>query len=854
MDTYRQRLEQLRDAQQGIAREYQQLLSEYEANDIVRENEQLRAGYTEYRQQAEELATRMQALKEENRKLRQALSEQMLDERMDFIRASRQKLDTYFSSTSYSHTNKLLAAEQSARKKIEHLYSQAEGFLTTDQEEMSTKLAQLQAELNGKMAAQRQALMTEQRKLQDDISSNYDQMASEPLSEEVFQRRVKQNRLEMKIGLNLLSKLGILMLLLAVGAAFRYTYLHWFNEGMKSAAFFLLGILMMAGGEWLFRKKRQVFALSLLGGGISVLYGSVFYSYFLLEIFSLAVGMAVSILITAVAVALSLRYQSRTICSFGLVGGYLPFFSYMFAYGMEGNAVYVAMGYLFLLSVLILAVSLRKRWTVVHYISFGLHVISMLMLVYQAELPAIGMLYAVASFALYLGVTLYLPMKLQVRLSGMDFALLAVNTVINCIVLYSLLYSAGWEKLDGLLSLIFSAVYLMLGILSQRRLPQERGTRILFYGTSVAFSLWIIPLQFGIHYVSVAWMLEAIVLSVLGHLYQSRRVERIGWIITALCVFSFISIDIMFGLIEVSPIDFEWKYTFLSLGLLGLALFYAFRLYQPGREERYGRGDRDGVSAISNTALVNIWFYVLYESGQMYDRFMPYNSSLYDFFLFLLLACVTLILAYALSAVPMLRNTFVTYYSRILYGVGYLMSTIITLTLPALNPAGVPNGAENIAGLLILIALQAMVLLSARDLLSDLFLSHTGRREWYPVLLGLYLLGIITAFLGVQLRLGSIGWLFSITYLLLALGYIGYGFRRKYLQIRRIGLGLTLFSTGKMLLFDLNLMTTGSKIIAFFAFGVLLLGISYLYQRVSSSLENALGETDTDTDTEKLPG
>lgn len=840
MDTYRQRLEQLRDAQQGIAREYQQLLSEYEANDIVRENEQLRAGYTEYRQQAEELATRMHALKEENRKLRQALSEQMLDERMDFIRASRQKLDTYFSSASHSHMNKLIAVEQSGRSKIEHLYKQAGSFLAADQEEMSAKLAQLQAELNGKMTAQRQALMNEQRKLQDDITSSYDQMASEPLSEEVFQRRVKQNRLEMKIGLNLLSKLGILMLLLAVGAAFRYTYLHWFNEGMKSAGFFLLGLLMMAGGEWLFRKKRQVFALSLLGGGISVLYGSVFYSYFLLEIFSLAAGMAVSVLITAAAVALSLRYQSRTICSFGLVGGYLPFYSYMFAYGMEGSAVYVAMGYLFLLSALILAVSLRKRWTIVHYISFGLHVISMLMLVYQAELPAIGMLYAVASFALYLGVTLYLPMKQQVRLSGLDFALLAVNTAVNCIVLYSLLYSAGWEKLDGLLSLIFSAVYLALGILSQRRLPQERGTRILFYGTSVAFSLWIIPLQFGIHYVSVAWLLEALVLSVLGHLYQSRRVERIGWIITALCVFSFIAVDILFGLVDISPLDFEWKYTFLSLGLLGLALFYAFRLRLPDVEGRYGRVERDSISAISNTALVNIWFYTLYESGVMYERLMPYSSSLYDFFRLLLFACVTLVLAYALSSASVLRNAFMTYYSRSLYGIGYLMTIVVTLTLPALNPAGVPNGAENIAGLLILIALQAMVLLSARDLLSEIFLSHNGRREWYPVLLGLYLLGIITAFLGVQLRLGSIGWLFSITYLLLALGYIGYGFRRKYLQIRRIGLGLTLFSTGKMLLFDLNLMTAGSKIIAFFAFGILLLGISYLYQRVSSSLEAAM--------------
>lgn len=842
MDTYRQRLEQLRDAQQGIAREYQQLLSEYESNDIVRENEKLRSGYTEYRQQAEELGARIQVLKDENRKLRQALSEQMLDERMDFIKASREKLDTYFSSTSYGHMNKLQEIEHTARQKIQHLYNQAARFLTKDQEEMTAKLNQLQVELEGRMAAQRQALMAEQRKLQQGISEDYGRLTEQPMTEEMFQRRVKQNRLEMKIGLNWLSRLGILMLLLAVGAAFRYTYLHWFNEGMKSAAFFLLGLLMMVGGEWLFRRKRQVFALSLLGGGISVLYGSVFYSYFLLEIFSLAAGMAVSVLITAAAVALSLRYQSRTVCTFGLVGGYLPFFSYMLSYGMEGSAVYVAMGYLFLLNALILAVSLSRRWPIVHYISFGLHTISMLMLVYQAEQPFIGMLYAVAAFVLYLGVTLYLPLKQQARLNGMDFSLLALNTAINCIVLYTLLYSAGWEQFDGLLSLVFAAVYLGLGVTAQRRLPQERGTRILFYGTSVAFSLWVIPLQFGIHYVSVAWLLEAIVLSVLGQLYKSRRVERIGWVITALCAFSFIVIDLMFGLVYASRLDFEWKYTFISLGLLGLGLFYAFRLQMPGEDERYGRGDRDAVSVLKNVALVNTWIYALYESSRMYDRLMPVGSSLYDFFHILLLACVTLVVAYAVSAVSVLQELFVKYYSRILYGIGYFMCIVVTLTLPALNPSEVPNGAENIAGLLILIVLQVMVLFSARDLMSDILLSQPGRREWYPVVMGLYLLGILTAFLGVQLRLGHIGWLFSITYLLLALGYIAYGFRNKYLLIRRIGLGLTLFSTGKMLLFDLNLMTTGSKIIAFFTFGVLLLGISYLYQRVSNSLEAALVE------------
>lgn len=84
----------------------------------------------------------------------------------------------------------------------------------------------------------------------------------------------------MKIGLNWINRLGILLLILAVGAGFRYSYSTWFNDYMKGSAFFLLGAIMLGGGEWLFRKGRGAFALGLIGGGVSVLYGSVFYSYF----------------------------------------------------------------------------------------------------------------------------------------------------------------------------------------------------------------------------------------------------------------------------------------------------------------------------------------------------------------------------------------------------------------------------------------------------------------------------------------------------------------------------------------------------------------------------------------------
>ncbi|MFD2881480.1 DUF2339 domain-containing protein [Paenibacillus rhizoplanae] len=69
---------------------------------------------------------------------------------------------------------------------------------------------------------------------------------------------------------------------------------------------------------------------------------------------------------------------------------------------------------------------------------------------------------------------------------------------------------------------------------------------------------------------------------------------------------------------------------------------------------------------------------------------------------------------------------------------------------------------------------------------------------------------------------------------------------KRYLYIRRFGLALSLLATGKLLLYDLTLLNTGSKIIAYFSFGLCLLGISYLYQRITVRMEEAYALAEQD--------
>ncbi|PAD30458.1 DUF2339 domain-containing protein [Paenibacillus sp. 7523-1] len=841
MKDFKDRLRQVQEHQRQLVKDYNTLLQDYQSDDLIVQNEQLREQVDAHELKLRQIEARARKMEEENARLRMALSEQMLDEKLNLIRVSQKKMETYFRGKTGVHNDRLEAHEHRTKINMNALFNKASEELQEDAMEFKERIAYLAAEVKERIERHRQTLQEREEAVRQQMQLGYEHMAEEGLSEETIQRRIRQNRMEMKIGLSWINKVAILLIILGVGAAFQYSYSTWFNDEMKGGAFFLLGMLMLAGGEWLFQRKRQTFAMGLLGGGISVLFGSIFYSYFLLHIIGLYTGLGLSVLVSAVSVLLSLRYQSRTICSLGLVGGYLPLFSYMAYFGLSGNSVYVAMVYLLLLNGIIVLISFGKRWPIVHYISFLFNTPSMLILLWLSPNNIVGMMYSVATFALYLGITLAYPFKHRVKLTWWDFALLAMNTSISCLMLYVLFDAEGWEDAQGLLALVFSLVYVGLAGWVQRNMVQEKQTILLFYITSLTFAILMIPFQFGAKWLSMGWLIEGILLVILGHLKQFRSVERAGWGVVLLCVFTFVYYDVLVLYMVGEQSYFMLKYSCITLGALLITSYYAMVGSGKGiwskTKIHHSVLELGALNIFKYVTLGNLWIYVLYESNELYTRAVDETFLLYLFYKWLMFAALTMALAYGLSRAKLFHDQMVKYYTTFLHAAGCCIALAVTLSMPALDPGAEQHTAAEIVGLLVLIIFNIGVFFAGRDLLIAGIRGQFKSVEWYPVIAGIYLLGVITVFLTVQFQWGDIGLMFSLMYLLLAILYIAYGFRRRYVMIRRLGLGLTLFSTGKMVFYDVGLLTTGSKIIAYFSFGVLLLGISYLYQKVSSRME-----------------
>lgn len=838
MDPLLQKIKQLTEAEQNLSKQLNALLEDYESRDIIQENEQLRQQTAVQEKKISTLETKLTTVEKENSQLRQALQEQILDEKLNLLKVSKQKLDTYFTNQKNAHANELTAFEQATRLEIDRLKKQAQTLLGKEKDQILNELKTFAKEVNIKIQELRNAQANKEQELLTQTSTQYDHFSAEGVSEETIQKRIKQNQMEMKIGLNWLNKLGILLIILGVGAAFRYSYTNWFNDYFKGALFFLLGAVMAAAGEYFYRKNNRTFALGLLGGGIAVLYGSVFFSYFLLEIIDVYTALALSVLVTATAVVLSLRYHSKTICSFGLIGGYLPLYSYLFAFGLDGTAVFAAMGYLTLLNISILWIAFQRQWGIVHYISFLFHIPSMLVLISLTDNYFVSMGYSIVTFLIYLGITMAYPLKNKVALKYADILLLAFNTFVSCTLLYFLFNQLGWDELRGLLALVFCALYFGLGKFMETSLPKEKQSIVLFYATSLTFAVLMIPFQFGMEWAALGWLVEGIVIMIYANRAKLATLEKAGWVILFLCL-SIFFIEVYSYWTVGMPLasNFQFKYFAVSAGLLLVSYYYSWKQKNEAGFTFVFPKAVNFVRYFKYFTLGNLWVYFLYVTSHYYGEWVPRAFSHYHFYELMLMAFVSISLAYVLTKVPVLYDRIVKYYCLFLYGAGILLGLFVTLTIAPLRPSIGDNTAVEYIALGLLIFFNIFVFISGRELLLAFIRQQYKNLELYPLILGVYLMGIMAAFLTVQFHLGEVSLLFSSVFLLLAIGYIFYGFWKKYVYIRRLGLGVTILATAKLIFYDLSFLTEGSRIIAYFAFGVALLGISYMYQRVSNRQE-----------------
>ncbi len=394
------------------------------------------------------------------------------------------------------------------------------------------------------------------------------------------------------------------------------------------------------------------------------------------------------------------------------------------------------------------------------------------------------------------------------------------------------------ESYHGLLAVAFGALYLALGRLAEKKFSgDDRYTRALFYLTGLAFVILVVPLQFGRMWLSLGWLAEGVLLAGYGILRGEKRFRRAGLVICGLCLAAFIVFDVLLlNDYLLNDYLFVWKYLSVTTGSLVLLGAYL----------RTKTVAEPFAACYKYFTLSNLWLFSQY---MLLSELYPYLTGNYagetvfrlDYLVGAAMVAVTFALAYSYQRIPQLRGSGVRVLSVVLHIIGILLLMLLnSFTSPvskayfqAYSPSlGIAALCTALLALFGLLSLFAMFEVS-RILSSGRWL----RAEWVPLILSGYFVVVLTQNLTVQYGLAFSSAVLSVIYVLTALGWIVLGFMRRYSLLRRFGLCLAILSVVKLFLVDLYTLTQGYRIVTYFALGVTLIAISFVYQRFSKRLE-----------------
>ncbi|MDR1972718.1 MAG: DUF2339 domain-containing protein [Treponema sp.] len=340
-------------------------------------------------------------------------------------------------------------------------------------------------------------------------------------------------------GGNLWAAGGIVLLLAGFGALITYLANRgFFTVEMGIAASALSGLVMLAAG-WRLRDKRPVYFLLLQGGGIGILYLSVFAAHRLTPYFPPLLSLVLLSLLVVPAIVLALYQSSQALALLGFLGG---FAAPLLLALVEGNHVFL-FAYYTVLDLGVLGVSFFRRWKALKLTAF-------LFTFILAEFWAVShyeprLFWSVEPFFLA-----YLVIFSILGLPGFDRDTnqLAVGYVDMAVILGTPLMGAllQWKVFDSvehgyaLIALIFSAFYILLALFIWKR----RGHLILseaYLGLGAFLANLAVPLELSPRVTGALWAAEGLLVFFFGLRLRRFRAAAVGIVLHAAAAVAFLA-------------------------------------------------------------------------------------------------------------------------------------------------------------------------------------------------------------------------------------------------------------------------------------------------------------------------
>ncbi|WP_149693043.1 DUF2339 domain-containing protein [Chitinophaga sp. CF418] len=664
----------------------------------------------------------------------------------------------------------------------------------------------------------------------------------------------KNPDLEKFIGENLFNKIGIAILVIGIGFFLKYAIdKNWINEIGRTFIGIVCGGILIGVAHRL-RKTFTAFSSVLVGGGVAVLYFSITIAFQQYHLIGQTLAFIMMVLITAFTVVLSLSYDRKELAVLAILGG---FSSPLLISTGAGNAA-VLFTYILILNVGMLILAYYKKWNIVNIISyiatvllFGSWLSFSIQQAATKPVPYVtGLVFATLFYIVFFLMNVINNLRQRVGFKAGEILILLSNTFLYYAAGMIILSHIHGGVFQGLFTACMAVFNFIFAYSLYRNQHADRNLIYLLIGLTLSFLSLAAPVQLKGNHITLFWAAESVLLL---WLYQRSQIKLMQY--ASGIVFFMMSVSLM---VDWQQTYDEFRYAggshmwpLLNQGFItGIvciaALFIIRRLLKNDLGKQYFIEIpvsmlRQALGVFSLVIIYIVGVLELYYQSQIYwPAVTIINTGIYNY----LFICILLylsrkehvifrIFSVGLSAVFIL--VFIVLYNDQIIDVRsayleehkplthflltyVLIASLLVMLYQAYLTVKVIRNKKYVHIFQWVAAFSLVYVLSASlDHIVTLStwqpnihtsdITNNSQRTGYTILWGAFA--------------------FMLIYL---------GFRWQSKQVRIISISLFALTLLKLFLFDLHDLSEGGKIAAFISLGVILLIISFMYQRLKKIL------------------
>jgi uncharacterized membrane protein len=681
------------------------------------------------------------------------------------------------------------------------------------------------------------------------------------------------------VGLRLIHFIGIIVLVIGLAIGVKYAIDRNLISPLARIA-----LAYGAGAALLFfsirlQKKYALFSSILFSGAMASLYFTTYAAFEYYALMPRGVCFGLMLAFTIVTVWQSLRLNSQAIAVLALVGAYaIPFLV-----GKESGRPEMLFSYITLINAAILFLSFKKYWRLLGYLAqFFTWFIFAAWYAFGSDPGAhhenIAFIFTIIFFLLFFTNALSYKVINKEPFVAHDVVKLIANAVIAYIFLRVIVTEKYEGDYAGIFTLCFGAFHAVVSILLGRMQQVDKRILLLLQGIALSALLLFFPAQYAGTRTCVGWLTMATVLFYIGRSRDTFFYELFAYAALFFCLlqlqvlwFDWYSNDYMsFDFARWKPIWNEALglslFTIAALAIMALVVYR----YPPAAERQKKIPFLQVANYIIAILLIGLLYFTFYNEIKNYF-FLQYRLSAHEFKL-----------DYGDTEVRYDRDWLkLKWIWHICYMVGFAAFMHLVFVMKLQNRF--LRGAVIIFGLLAIVVFFLLGLPEI-NMLRDNYLGkhefHMGTGYLYLRYAGFALVTILMALLWYRLQKepavttrqkavfkGVIVPLvlvivcsteimhyaklsafeqksdidqaaadarrFGLTafWAIFSFGMIALGIWKKRKMVRVFAIILFGITLVKLLAYDIANLSTGYKIIAFILLGVLLLVVSFLYQR-----------------------